>query len=99
MKTDKTKEKIRRAIESDPNKDYFKSVKLFGSYLYGNQSQKSDIDLLVEFAITPGMFELGAIGDNLEKKIGKKIDLVTPDSLSKYFKKQVIKEAELVYER
>ncbi len=99
MKKEKLKENVRQAIVNDPNRDYFKRIKLFGSYLHGSQRHGSDIDLLVEFAKPLGFFKLGEIGESLENKIGKKVDLVTPDSLSKYFKKEVAKEAELIYEK
>lgn len=97
MSKERLKKKIREAIESDPNKDYFKSVSLFGSYLHGDQTRKSDIDLLVEFAKPLGFFEFARIERELGERIGKKVDLVTKQCLSKYFRKNVLKQAEKIY--
>ena len=69
-----------------------KSLGLFGSFTRNDQNAKSDIDLIVEFA--PGKKNY----DNyinlayfLEDLFGRKVELITPNGLSKYLKKQIIK--------
>jgi len=54
-----------------------KKVDLFGSYASGKQTAKSDIDLLVDFN-DPNMtlFKIFRIQRELEKQIGKHVDLV-----------------------
>lgn len=93
------KQKIIEAIESDPNKDAVKSVSIFGSYLHGTQKVNSDIDLLLELEKTVSLFTLAEIQLNLEEKLGIKVDLVEKESLSKYLKPRILKEAKKVYER
>jgi len=59
-------------------KDYnIRKVELFGSYAGGNQTRKSDIDLLVEFH-EPSVSLLRIIGlkNKLEKMTGKSVDVI-----------------------
>ncbi len=58
----------------------------------------SDIDVLVEFehGHTPGL-ECFTLQDELSAALGRKVDLNTPGFLSKYFREQVLAEAENLY--
>ena len=74
-----------------------KSLGLFGSFTRNDQDSKSDVDLLVEFV--PGKKNY----DNyinlayfLEDLFGRKVELITPNGLSKYLKKQIIDTTEYV---
>lgn len=93
------KAKIKAAIEETSDKDVIKSVSLFGSFLHGDNTEKSDIDLLVDLDYSKhvGFFKFIGIKEELEKRLGRKVDLVTRDSLSRFFREDVIKEAEKVY--
>jgi len=93
------KENIRASLEKNPYLDKIKKVSLFGSYLHGDKNDKSDIDLLVEFVDGVSYFDLFDIERAIAEDIGKKIDLVTPNALSKYFREDVFREAEKIYER
>jgi len=54
-----------------------KKVSLFGSYAKGEQNQKSDIDLLVEFFDdSVSLFKLSDLRYELEQLMGKKVDLI-----------------------
>jgi hypothetical protein len=99
-----TKQEIKRrllaAVKNDPNFADIKYVALFGSYVNGTAREDSDIDVLIDFypqAIV-GLFKYVDIQQSLSKALEKKIDLLTPQAISKYFGDQVLKEAELVYE-
>jgi len=72
---------------------------LFGSILRDDFSPESDIDVLVEFEAgeTPG-FGFIAIQDELSEIFGRPVDLHTPASLSKYFRAEVRREAEALYD-
>jgi len=61
---------------------------------------ESDIDVLVEFK--PGVkvgLRFFEMEEELSKMIGRKVELHTPGFLSKYFRDQVIAEAEVAYEQ
>lgn len=80
-------------------RNHIRKLLLFGSVLHGDFRQDSDIDLLVEFdpAHIPGFFKLAHMERELSEIIGRKVDLRTPQELSKYFRAEVISEAEVQY--
>ncbi|MFH1463670.1 MAG: nucleotidyltransferase family protein [Pseudomonadota bacterium] len=66
----------------------------FGSFARDAARARSDVDLLVEF--TPGAksFDaLMALGDRLERLLGRRVDLVTLESLSPYLGPHILAEA------
>lgn len=71
----------------------------FGSVLREDFHDGSDVDLLVEYApgSPVGYFEMMQMQIDLTDKIGRQVDLRTPEELSKYFRQRVIEEAELLY--
>ncbi|NJN21808.1 MAG: nucleotidyltransferase family protein [Leptolyngbya sp. RL_3_1] len=77
---------------------HIRKLALFGSVLRDDFRPDSDIDILVEFepGYTPG-FDFIDIQDKLAAIIGRTIDLNTPQDLSRYFRDQVIAEAEVIY--
>ena len=68
---------------------------LFGSFVRGEQNDDSDVDLLIEFR--PGrksfdsFMELSFL---LEEILGRKVDLLTPESLSPYIGPKILAEVE-----
>ena len=71
---------------------------LFGSVLHGDAGADSDVDVLVEFE--PGVrvgLRFFDIQEELSDLFGRKVDLNTPNFLSRYFRDQVLKEAEDLY--
>lgn len=101
MKKQEIKNKIREAVENGPFKDDIQKVSIFGSYVNGVPRSNSDVDILIEFtpAAKVGFFRYFSIQEDIEKHLGKKIDLLTPEALSKYFRSDVLKQAELIYEK
>ncbi|MSR62609.1 MAG: nucleotidyltransferase [Planctomycetes bacterium] len=74
---------------------------LFGSVLRDDFGPKSDIDVLVEFETgrTPGFFRLFDMQDELSILFdGRKIDLLTAEDLSPYFRDEVVRTARFVYD-
>ncbi len=89
--------KVKEAIEVDPNRDVVKSVSLFGSYLHGDFTEKSDVDLLIHLKKSIGYFTLMAMQNRIEDKVGRPVQLMTQEDLSRYFRSEVIKEAKKIY--
>ncbi len=58
-----------------------KTVGLFGSALRGEQSSKSDIDVLVEFRNPIGLFKFLELEEFLSERLGGKVDLVSKKAL------------------
>jgi hypothetical protein len=94
---------VRIPIDRDRIADFcrrhhIRRLSFFGSVLRDDFTPESDVDVLVEFEAgkTPGwvFFEFQ---DELSEILGQKVDLNTPGFLSKYFRDDVMKEAEPVY--
>ncbi|MEI2746749.1 MAG: nucleotidyltransferase family protein [Ottowia sp.] len=80
--------------------NHLRKLSLFGSVLRGTARPDSDVDLLVEFepGCTPGMFALVAMQDELSGMLGgRKVDLRTLQDLSRYFRDEVARTAEVQY--
>ena len=68
---------------------------LFGSFAQGRETDKSDIDLLVEFQPDQKSFDnFIGLAYYLEDQLGRKVDLVTRDSLSPYLGPHILREVE-----
>ncbi len=68
---------------------------LFGSFVRGQQQQQSDVDLLVEFEPGQKSFDnFMRLAFFLEELLGRKVDLVTPESLSPHIGPHILREVE-----
>lgn len=73
---------------------------LFGSYARGEQNENSDVDILVVLdpAQHVGLKFFGMWGD-LERMLGRKVDLVTESGLASFAIESVERDRQLIYER
>lgn len=69
-----------------------REIALFGSFLRSEQNPASDIDLIVEFEEKADLFDLVALGQFLEERLGRKVNLGTKGSLRKEIRDEVFKE-------
>ena len=78
---------------------HIRKLSLFGSVLRDDFRDDSDIDVLVEFDPDhiPG-WAIVTIADELSEILGRKVDLGTPGSLSKYIRGKVLESAQVIYE-
>ena len=90
---------MREAVRQTPHLADIKSVAVFGSYVSGTATEESDVDVLIDFepTATIGFFAMSDIKDTFEMAIGKPVDLLTPQAVSKYFRDKVLAQAEYVY--
>ncbi len=74
---------------------------LFGSVLRDDFGPTSDVDVLVEFApgSQVGLIRLAGMELELSKILGRKTDLRTPAELSRYFRADVLRTAQVEYVR
>ncbi|MGH7553052.1 MAG: nucleotidyltransferase family protein [Longimicrobiales bacterium] len=77
---------------------HIRRLALFGSILRKDFRPDSDVDVLVEFETghTPGFAFVG-IQEELSGLLGRRVDLRTPEDLSRYFRDEVVKTAKLLY--
>ena len=68
-----------------------KEIGIFGSYVRGEESEESDVDILVEF-YEPIGWEFVDFREFLEEILGKEVDLVTVKALKPQLKDKILKE-------
>ena len=72
---------------------------VFGSVSRGEDTQESDIDLLIKLQQPIGLIDFIKLEDKFVKVLGRKVDLATEDSLHPLVKKNVINDLKVIYER
>lgn len=81
---------------------HIRRLAFFGSILREDFNDQSDIDVLVEFesGSRVGYFDLAAMEIELSEVLGTKraVDLRTAGELSRYFREDVINQAEVLYD-
>lgn len=101
MGKEEIKKRLLEAVRKDPHISDIKSVAIFGSYVKGNNSKNSDVDVLIDFEpdAVIGFFALSDIKDNFETFLQRTVDLLTPQAISNYFRDEVLQQAEYIYEK
>ncbi len=92
VSSDKIKEFCRR--------NHIRKLSFFGSVLRDDFGPSSDVDVLVEFEpdAVVGLCELYDMEQSLSRILGgRRVEINTPNSNSKYFRDQVVTEAEAAY--
>ena len=92
---------IKKCIESilsNYKNDKIKSVYLFGSYSKGTADSSSDVDLFLDADEGFDLFDLAGLQMELEKELGKNVDIVTNND-DVYFMNHIQKERIKLYER
>ncbi len=89
----------REKIAEFCKRHHIRRLSLFGSALRGDFGPESDIDLLIEFDPDhiPGLIRLAGMEIELSEIVGRKVDLRTPQDLSRYFREEVLNSAEVQY--
>lgn len=84
---------LKSALEQLDPDDHARNPRVIGSVLRGEDTDDSDLDLLVD--PMPGMtlFDVGAIGHELAELLGVPVNAVTPGGLPDHFRTQVLAEA------
>ena len=74
-------------------KYHVESLAIFGSVRKGLAKPDSDIDILVRYKKTPGLFGFLDLKRYLEEIVGRPVDLVTEGALKKQLKEKILREA------
>ena len=74
-------------------------IGIFGSYARQEDSDESDIDILVRFRDTPSLLDLVRIHRELSKVLGKRVDVVTVSALkSEKLKRYIFNDLKIIFE-
>lgn len=72
---------------------------LFGSFSRGNETQKSDIDIMIKLGKPIGMFSYMRFINTLEGTLKRKVDIMTENSINKHVKPYALREMVTIYEK
>jgi hypothetical protein len=89
-KINKNLSKIKPKITDIMKKKGIKRAGIFGSYARGEQKKSSDIDILIEF--DGSLLDLVGLELELQKKLKKKVDLITYNGINHLLKDRILKE-------
>jgi predicted nucleotidyltransferase len=80
---------IREVVESHRARN----ARVFGSVLHGQDTDSSDLDILVDPTPETTLLDIGAIRHELGKLLGVPVDVLTPNALPDTFRAKVLAEA------
>lgn len=91
-------ENIKKIISQVLQKHGIKKAFLFGSYVKGEETPESDIDIIVEFSERKSLLDIVGIERELTEVLGVKVDLLTEKFISPYMIDSIKKEMKVIYE-
>ena len=83
------REDIRSIVQSNRANN----PRVFGSVLRGEDTEGSDLDLLVDPTPETSIFDIGALRFRLRTLLGVEVDVLTPEALHIQLREQVVAEA------
>lgn len=86
----------RAAIRGVVEAHHARNARVFGSVLYGRDTNDSDLDILIDPTAETTLFDISAIRVELRKLLGVPVDVLTPNGLPDKFRAAVLAEAQPV---
>lgn len=83
------REAIRRVVEAHRARN----ARVFGSVAHGDDTDDSDLDILIDPTPETTLFDIGAIRHELRTLLGVPVDVLTPKALPDRFRDAVLAEA------
>jgi len=80
---------IRRVVESHRARN----ARVFGSVLHGEDTDGSDLDILIDPTPETTLMDVAAIQVELKRLLGVSVDVLTPRALPEKFRNRVLSEA------
>ena len=73
-------------------------LSVFGSFARGEATERSDVDLLVEFSKRNSLLALIALERKMSAALGRRVDLLTREAISPYLRDSIERDLRVVYE-
>lgn len=93
---DRFRMKLREALPQLNARFHVRSLGLFGSYVRGEQTEESDLDVLVDFDETPTLLEFIKLENVLTDLLGVKVDLVMQGALKPHIGARILEDVKPV---
>jgi predicted nucleotidyltransferase len=89
---EKNREFVRATVARYPTAN----PRIFGSVLHGTDNETSDVDILVDAMPGATLLDLGGLQEELQEKLGVRVQVVLPGELHEFYRDKVLAEAEPV---
>ncbi len=76
-----------------------KKAALFGSYARGEETDESDIDILVEFDKRKSLLDLVGLEQDIEEELKKETDVITYNSIYHRLRDYILRDERVFYEK
>ena len=86
-------EQHREAILNIAAKHGARNVRVFGSTINGESTERSDIDILVDLAPDRSLLDQVGLKQELEELLGRSVDVVVEGGISPYLEERILSEA------
>ncbi len=93
MKPSEALQKNRVMIRQIVAQNHGSNPRVFGSVIHGDDTDTSDLDLLIDLTPKTTLLDIGRIQNHLQKLLGITVDVLTPKALPERFRLQVLAEA------
>jgi uncharacterized protein len=93
MKPSEALQMHRSEIRHIVEQHHAKNARVFGSVLIGEDTEFSDLDLLVDTTDKTTLFDIAKIQNQLQKLLQVSVDVLTPKALPERFRKKILQEA------
>jgi predicted nucleotidyltransferase len=96
MTAGQIRKRLRETLPILQKKYGVRALYLFGSYARGEANENSDIDLLVDFDDTPDLLSFIEMETYLEKRLGKRVDMVPRRKLKARLRDSILHQAQAI---
>jgi predicted nucleotidyltransferase len=93
MRPTEALEAHRSALRAMATRHRVQNMRVFGSVLNAGDTERSDLDLLVDPTPQTTLMDIAALQVEAEHMLGVRVDVVTPKSLPAAFRERVVREA------
>lgn len=93
MKPSEALNSNREAIRQVVKSHRARNARVFGSVIHGDDTETSDLDILIDPTQDTTLMDIGAIRYELHKLLGVSVDVLTPKALPESFRAYVLLEA------
>jgi len=87
------KNKLRTELPKLAKEFNVKTIEVFGSYIKNEQTEQSDIDLLITFTITPSLLKFIALENYLSDLLQIKVDLIMKNLIKPRLRKNILSKS------
>ena len=94
-----TYQKVKKAILPTLKREGVRKAALFGSVARNEAKNTSDVDLLVQLKKGATLLDLSGLKIELEKKLGRRVDVITYHSLHPLLKDEILEDQRIIYEK